>query len=107
MPFFHAYGLFVGLGSIYKATRVVLIKKFEENLFLKTIEKYKITTLPLVPPLAVFLAKSPLVNRYDLSSVKDVGCGAAPLSKDTEEAVKKRYIDLILMRSFPLNKNKD
>jgi hypothetical protein len=35
-----------------------MITKFEENLFLKTIEKYKITALPLVPPLTVFLAES-------------------------------------------------
>ncbi|RZC40840.1 AMP-binding domain containing protein [Asbolus verrucosus] len=90
LPFFHAYGLFVGLSSIYKKTKIIVLRKFEENLFLRIIEKYKITALPLVPPLAVFLAKSPLVNKYDLSSVVEVGCGAAPLSKEIEELVKKR-----------------
>lgn len=44
----------------------------------------------LVPPLMVFLAKSPLVSEYDLSSVKVIWSGAAPLSKEVEDAVKTR-----------------
>lgn len=38
----------------------------------------------------VLLAKSPLVSKYDLSSVKVIWCGAAPLSKEVEDAVKDR-----------------
>lgn len=38
----------------------------------------------------VFLAKSPLVSEYDLSSVKVIWSGAAPLSKEIEDAVKSR-----------------
>lgn len=45
----------------------------------------------MVPPLMVFLAKSPLVDQYDLSSLKVLLCGAAPLSKEIEDAVKNRY----------------
>lgn len=42
----------------------------------------QITTLCLVPPLMVFLAKHPLVVKYDLRSVREIYCGAAPLSVD-------------------------
>lgn len=45
----------------------------------------------IVPPLAVFLAKHPLVLKYDLSSLMEVWCGAAPLSKDIQKAVSERY----------------
>lgn len=38
----------------------------------------------------VFLAKSPLVDKYDLSSLKVIWCGAAPLSKESQDAVQKR-----------------
>lgn len=48
------------------------------------------TTAYLVPPIMVFLAKSPLVPKYDLSSLHVVICGAAPLSKDIETEVKHR-----------------
>lgn len=44
----------------------------------------------IVPPLAVFLAKHPLVLKYDLSSLLEVWCGAAPLSKEIQTAVSKR-----------------
>ncbi|RZB38958.1 AMP-binding domain containing protein [Asbolus verrucosus] len=90
LPFFHAYGMIAGLNNIYKQTKVIVLKKFEEHLFLKSIGKYRISSLLLVPPLLVFLAKSRLLHYYDLSSVKEVFCGAAPLSKNTEDEVKRR-----------------
>jgi 4-coumarate--CoA ligase len=90
IPFFHVYGLFTTLSNIYHLRRIVFLKKFEENLFLRTIEKYRITILSLVPPIMVLLAKSPLVDKYDLSSVKDLICGAASLSRETEEILKRR-----------------
>ena len=50
---------------------------------------FQINVLSLVPPLVIFLAKSPLVSRFDLSSVILTGSAAAPLSKETElEACK-------------------
>jgi len=44
----------------------------------------QVTTLLLVPPVMVHMAKSPLVSQYDLSSIRRVKCGAAPLSRETE-----------------------
>lgn len=50
----------------------------------------QVTISMLVPPLLVFLAKHPLVDKYDLSSLKELWCGAAPLAKETQIAVQKR-----------------
>lgn len=69
----------------------MVLKRFDEDIFLKAIQDYKISMLFLAPPLAVFMEKSPKVLNYDLSSVKEIGCGAAPLSKNTEMVLKKRY----------------
>ncbi|PSN29669.1 Luciferin 4-monooxygenase [Blattella germanica] len=66
------------------------MSKFEEVLFLESIQKYKVTLLFLAPPLVLFLAKSPIVDNYDLSSVRDLRCGAAPLSKHVLSEVSKR-----------------
>lgn len=44
----------------------------------------------MVPPLMVFLAKHPLVDNYDITSIRELLCGAAPLSKETEDAVYQR-----------------
>ena len=45
----------------------------------------------LVPPLVLFLARHPVVGDYDLSSLRKVVCGAAPLSADTSEEFCKRH----------------
>lgn len=46
----------------------------------------------IVPPLAVFLAKHPLVSKYDLTSLNEVWCGAAPLSMEIQRAISDRYL---------------
>lgn len=51
---------------------------------------FQVSLLFTAPPLMVLLAKNPLVDKYDLSSVSDIWCGAAPLSKELELAVIKR-----------------
>lgn len=45
---------------------------------------------PIVPPIAVFLSKHPLVSNFDVSSLKDVISAAAPLGKDTQDALTGR-----------------
>lgn len=90
LPFYHGYGFGLLLLAIEKGIKVVVMPKFEENLFLSSIETHKVTSLTLVPPLMLFLAKHPLVMKYDISSVKDIVCGAAPLSVDIANQVKKR-----------------
>lgn len=70
--------------------KTVFLSRFETKLFLSCIEKYQITSLILVPPIVVLLAKDPLVDQYNLSSLREIYAGAAPLQSDTEMAVYKR-----------------
>ena len=51
----------------------------------------QIKTVVLVPPLAVFLVKSPLTRHYDLSSIKRFFIGAAPLTKETEQQLFEKF----------------
>nr|ACT68596.1 luciferase [Brasilocerus sp. FGCA-2009] len=90
VPFHHAFGMFTTLSYFVVGLRIVMLKKFEGDLFLKTIQNYKIPTIVVAPPVMVFLAKSPLVDKYDLSSLREVATGGAPLGKDVGEAVAKR-----------------
>jgi 4-coumarate--CoA ligase len=56
----------------------VILERFNMQLFLDTIQKYKITFAYVVPPIVLGLAKDPLVDKYDLSSIKMMNSGAAP-----------------------------
>lgn len=69
-PWFHALGfLSMCVVACSRDTIFCFLPKFEERSFLKAIEKYKVTAITVVPPIMVFLAKSPIVDEYDLSSV--------------------------------------
>lgn len=79
----------------------VYLWKFEPELYLKSIEKYKILTISVPPPVVVFLAKTPLFNKYDLSSLKVLISGAAALSKEMEDQVIARFNgDLIVLQGY-------
>ncbi|XP_017471196.1 PREDICTED: 4-coumarate--CoA ligase 1 [Rhagoletis zephyria] len=105
IPWFHAFGcLTLITTSVLRAT-LVYLPKFEENLFLGAIEKYRIVMAFMVPPLMVFLAKHPLVDKYDLSSLMILVCGAAPLSKETEDQIKKRIGIPVIRQGYGLSES--
>lgn len=79
-----------------------LFSKFDFTYFILSRKKYKTTHSFMVPPLMVFLAKHPLVDKYDMSSLRELYCGAAPLSKEVEDAVMKRIpnVTVIFINNF-------
>ncbi|EDO46392.1 predicted protein [Nematostella vectensis] len=92
VPMFHVFGLAIMLGiNIAIGVTMVCIRQFDPVSFLEAIQKYKVTNISVVPPLLIFLAKHPSVLKYDLSSVKSVGCGAAPLGEEMMDAFMSRF----------------
>lgn len=91
IPMYHSYGMILWIlrVNLLKNTNVML-PKWDLELALKTIEKYKITHLPLVPPLVRQLAQSPLTEKYDLSSVIGAVSGAAYLPPDVAYQLAKK-----------------
>jgi acyl-CoA synthetase (AMP-forming)/AMP-acid ligase II len=91
LPFFHAYGLSVLLGAALRARcRLIIMPKFDLTELLANIEKYRCSAVFIVPPIAVALAKHPVVDTFDVSSLRTVLCGAAPLDEDLGHAVAVR-----------------
>ncbi|EEB16371.1 luciferase, putative [Pediculus humanus corporis] len=90
IPFFHGYGCCILLISLMLKVYLVVMPRFDEMNFLEAIQNYKVTNLYVVPPILVFLSKHPLVQKYNLSSIRKLTCGAAPLSKETQENAQKR-----------------
>jgi 4-coumarate--CoA ligase len=69
---------------------VYIMKKFVYEDFLNIIQRHKITNLQVAPPILVMLDKRPETTKYDLSTLKHILCGAAPLSKELQSAVAKK-----------------
>ncbi|XP_043257832.1 4-coumarate--CoA ligase 1-like [Colletes gigas] len=90
LPMFHGYAFGVTLIATGVGATTYVLRSFNVETLLEAIEKYKITYLPLVPPVLVLLAKHPTVTNYDFSSVRYLMCGAAPFPKDVADEVKRR-----------------
>lgn len=91
LPLFHIYGLVVILNmGLYMGATIVMMPRFDLEQFLKTVSQYRVTLAHLVPPIILALSKSPIVDEYDLSSLKAVFSGAAPLDANLTRACSER-----------------
>ena len=91
LPFFHIAGMVMVLHvALYDGGTLALMCRFELERMLQIIQRYRIGVASLVPPIILALAKHPAVNNYDLSSLKLVTSGAAPLGADIEQACQQR-----------------
>jgi len=91
LPFFHIYGMVVILNlGLMRGATVVTLPRFEFEPFLKVLQDWRIEVAHIVPPVAVALAKHPAVDNYDLSQLKCLFSGAAPLGAELTDAVYER-----------------
>lgn len=68
--------------SIYCGWEVFIMPAFEIEDFCRIIQQHRITFISVVPRIILALAKHPVVDKYDLSSLRMLTSAAAPLSKD-------------------------
>lgn len=91
LPLFHIYGLVVILNmGLYLGATIVMMPRFDLEQFLQTVSKYQVTLAHLVPPIVLALSKSPIVDEYDLSTLRAVFSGAAPLDENLTRACMQR-----------------
>jgi acyl-CoA synthetase (AMP-forming)/AMP-acid ligase II len=91
LPFFHIYGLTVLMNQgLQWGGAVVTLPRFDLEQFLRVIQDHKITRAFVAPPIVLALAKHPLVDQFDLSSLRSVTSGAAPLDESLAQAAQDR-----------------
>lgn len=91
LPFFHIYGMTVLLNmAISTRATLVTMPRFDLVEFLRIITDHRCSYIFIAPPIAVALAKHPLVDHYRLDSVRVVMSGAASLDEAIAAAVAKR-----------------
>lgn len=91
LPFFHIYGMQVLMNNvIYRGGTVVTMPRFDLAEFLRLLQDQAVTIAYLVPPIVLALAKHPMVDDYDLSSLRLIFSGAAPLSGELVAETRQR-----------------
>ncbi|KAF9419160.1 hypothetical protein HW555_004245 [Spodoptera exigua] len=95
-PWYHAMGFVGCLNGFSNGLCFIYLPKFEIDLYLRTIEKFKVGQLTVVPSILVSICKHQ-TQKYDLSSVQFIMSGAAPLRKDTIAAVHEKFPNLVMV----------
>lgn len=89
LPIFHAAATPVAVTSPFRSGDMTYImRRFELESFLHAHEKFGITEMMVVPPIAIAIIMSPASKKYSLKSVKSAACGAAPMDKSTQARLK-------------------
>ncbi|BGP38030.1 hypothetical protein JCM10449v2_001957 [Rhodotorula kratochvilovae] len=104
---YHIYGLVVILHqSVYQNTPIVIHPRFDQRAFLQSIQDHRITSLYLVPPQVIFMVKQDaLVKQFDLSSVRMVMAGAAPLTNDTVSAFRRLFPHISIGQGYGMTES--
>jgi acyl-CoA synthetase (AMP-forming)/AMP-acid ligase II len=91
LPFFHIYGMTVLVNAImYSGSTVITMPQYEPEAFLRALQDYKVDVSYVAPPLVLMLAKHPSVERFDLSQLKFIFSGAAPMDGALAKACANR-----------------
>lgn len=91
LPFFHIYGMEVLMNlELSVGATVITMPRFDLEQALSLIQEHKVTRFFAVPPVVLALAKHPMVDQYDLSSLVQVFSGAAPLGAELAAEAAKR-----------------
>jgi acyl-CoA synthetase (AMP-forming)/AMP-acid ligase II len=102
LPFFHIFGMTVIMNmGLRNGATIVTMPRFELEQFLDLIERDRATHLFIVPPIALALAKHPAVEGRDVSSLRVVNSGAAPLGAELVSQVSER-IGCVVMQGYGL-----
>ncbi|KAK4803469.1 hypothetical protein SAY86_003286 [Trapa natans] len=100
LPLFHVFGFFMLIRAFAFGETIVLMEKFDFVGMLKAVEKYRVTYMPVAPPLIVAFVKSDATSHYDLSSLILLGCGGAPLGKEIADQFKEKFPHVEIIQGY-------
>lgn len=102
LPFFHIYGMNVIMNTgLYKGATIVVMPRFDLEQFLYAMQTYGVTRAHIVPPIMLALAKQPIVDNYDLSKLKLIMSGAAPLGENLTTTCSDR-LNCVIKQGYGL-----
>lgn len=103
LPLYHAYSQLFTINIACKVQiPVYVMPNFKFENFLQHIQNYHITALQAVPPILIMMAKRPEITNYDISSIKHIVSGAAPLSSDLQNEVMTRF-GMVVNQAFGMS----
>jgi acyl-CoA synthetase (AMP-forming)/AMP-acid ligase II len=89
-PLYHVAGFIVPLYHMYGNT-LVLMRSYDPGEYLASIERYRVTSASGAPTMLNMLLQDPRIGDYDLSSLRGIGYGAAPMPAEVLRRAMDRW----------------
>ncbi|WOL16104.1 hypothetical protein Cni_G24886 [Canna indica] len=105
IPLFHVFGFFMAIRSAALGDTIVLMERFDFEAMLRAVERYRVRFMPVSPPLVLAMTKSPAVIGHDLSSLRRLGCGGAPLGPEVAESFVARFPNVEIFQGYGLTES--
>ncbi|XP_010477290.1 PREDICTED: 4-coumarate--CoA ligase-like 4 [Camelina sativa] len=108
VPMSHTFGLLgYVMSTVALGKTVVVLRRFELHDMLDAVDKYKATTLVMAPPVLVAMLNGAdlIKDKYDLSSLRTVTCGGAPLSKEVTVGLLEKYPSVDIHQGYALTES--
>eukprot|EP01018_Ginkgo_biloba_P002212 Gb_19726 [translate_table: standard] len=103
IPLFHMYGLATfACGLLGIGATVIVLPKFKMEDLLLSIHKYRVTHLSVAPPIVKALSNDHVGGKYDLSSLREVSSGGAPLGRERMESFISHFPGVLILQTYGL-----
>ncbi|KAG8221314.1 hypothetical protein J3R82DRAFT_1481 [Butyriboletus roseoflavus] len=107
LPYYHIYGAIkLLLFPLSLGTPAVVMAGFDPMRFCEAVDRYRATIVFVVPPMLVVLARHEAVEKYDMTSIRVMYSGAAPLGADLVAAIRNRLqkvgADVVVSQAYGL-----
>ena len=84
---------------------VYMLPSFTMKTMLDAIVEYQISELILVPPILILMVRHPIVDEYDLSHITRFSSGAAPVSPEILQLLKKKFPGTGFMQGYGMTES--
>jgi len=91
LPLSHSYGLVTLNAGNILGTKSVLLRWFNPDAVLDAITRFRVQAMAGVPTMYVYLLNHAGADRFDTSSMRSWGSGAAPLPLEIVEPFEKKF----------------
>jgi len=79
LPLSHSFGIAFSNTGNFVGGKTILLRWWNVEEALKAIQTFRVTQMAAVPTMYIQMLEFPELDKYDLSSLDDCQCGAAPL----------------------------